>query len=370
MPINAFGGGPGSGKTYGVVENVILPAVADGRFVLTNVEGLRISDIYDYVAQNFGSPEKIICIGHIRNCTRGAPDDEDFFPGQEALDKPSSVPAMDYPKVWPGDLVIIDEATRHWEQGGTRVKRTHSYFFREHRHFSNEMGHTCDLVVIDPDITLLSRQLKGKIEMTSITHKPKEVGLKNHYVVSLYIGARISKKPFSQRGPLSLRPEIYALYKSYSHEKAKELAVDSRQNVFAKNKFLFFRVGFLSVAVALGLYYAWRYFHPVSAEAVKPSGDGVASKSSASAPAASAAAPRVDSLPAPSAPSDFSDAWRIVGSVSNEHDSYVVLVDGAGRLRVESPSMFQGVGAAQIGTVDGRKVMRWTGVQRAQEVRK
>jgi zona occludens toxin len=48
MPINAFGGGPGSGKTYGVMEHVILPAIAEGRFILTNIEGLNAQAIYDY----------------------------------------------------------------------------------------------------------------------------------------------------------------------------------------------------------------------------------------------------------------------------------------------------------------------------------
>lgn len=91
MPINAFGGGVGTGKTYGVMEHVVLPAVAAGRFIITNIEGLNEQAIYDYVAKHFYKG-KIICIGHIRCCDRNAPGEEDFFPGQDALDK--AVPVL------------------------------------------------------------------------------------------------------------------------------------------------------------------------------------------------------------------------------------------------------------------------------------
>src|SRR5689334_552815 len=138
MPINGFGGGPGSGKTYGVMEHVILPAVAQGRFILTNIEGLNVEAIYDYVAENFYKG-KIFCIGHIRRCNREAPDADDFFPGASALDTPVPVPSPEFARVSGGDLVVIDEATRHWAQG-EKVKPSHAYFFREHRHFANEMG--------------------------------------------------------------------------------------------------------------------------------------------------------------------------------------------------------------------------------------
>lgn len=98
MPINAFGGGPGSGKTYGVVQHVILPAIAAGRFVITNIEGLNDQAIYDYVAANFYKG-KILCIGHIRRCDRNAPEGVGFFPGEEALDMPVPVPQPDAPTV-------------------------------------------------------------------------------------------------------------------------------------------------------------------------------------------------------------------------------------------------------------------------------
>jgi zona occludens toxin len=350
MPINAFGGGPGSGKTYGVLEHVILPAVAKGRFVLTNIEGLEVEAIYQYVAEHFYKG-KIICIGHIRACERNAPDDDDFFPGEAFLDKACAVPAPDVPKVVGGDLVVIDEATRYWPTDA-KVKRSHAYFFREHRHFANECGHTCDLVVIDPDLTMLARAVKGKVELSSVTHKPKALGL-NRYVVNLYRGVRVSRQPMSTNGPYKFRPEIYALYKSYSHANAKEQVIDKRQNLLFSPRVVVIGVCFLLLGA--GGVYGIRWFfgggraHAMEAHKAAP----VASNQLTGG--AAAPAPLKKALPS------FSDVWRIVGVVGLEGQRYVVLSDAAGRLRYESPSLFTLSGPLLIGDVDGARVTYYSG---------
>ncbi len=366
MPINAFGGGPGSGKTYGVMEHVILPAIAAGRFVVTNIEGLNDEAIYQYVAAN--APKgKIICIGHIRRCSRSAPSEVDFFPTEAALDKALPVPSPDYPRVWGGDLVVIDEATRYWSVG-EKVHRAHDYFFREHRHFANEMGQTCDLVVIDPDLTLLARSLKGKVELASVTHKPKEIGL-NRYVVNLYRGVRLSRKPVSTEGPYAFRKEIYSLYKSYSHEGAKEQAIDRRQNILLRPKTLFMIAGavLLLVASVGSALLLWKR------EKAKFSKD-------ADAPAASVA-PAVGSVPATApgagvvasrvvgAGSEKSGSLRVVGTVVLRGRSWVVVRDlASGAVRLENPGAFVGSGSIMVGSIEGQRVTTWTGVARSSGV--
>jgi zona occludens toxin len=350
MPINAFGGGPGTGKTYGVMEHVILPAVSQGRFVLTNIEGLNEQAIYDYVAEHFYKGQ-IICVGHIRRCDRNAPEDEDFFPGESMLDKPVLVPAPDFGRVAGGDLVVIDEATRYWSQG-EKVKKGHAYFFREHRHFANEMGHTCDLVVIDPDIGMLVRALKGKIEMTSLTHKPKELGL-NRYTVNLYRRAFVNRKPISTQGPYKFKPEIYSLYKSYSHDKAKEQAIDKRQNILS-NKMVWAYVVGTVLFITVGGWQGWKFFHRDPAGKAQP--EHVAHASSSSTAGAVGSASVVSRAAA-----DYSEKWRYAGEFMAGGERWVVVADAAGRLRVESPSAFSGSGMAIIGRVDGERVTRWSG---------
>lgn len=328
MPINAFGGGPGSGKTYGVMEHVILPAVAQGRFILTNIEGLQPDAIYEYVAAN--APKgKIICIGHIRTCSRNLPEDDDFFPAEEALDIAMPVPSPDRQKVNGGDLVVIDEATRYWETG-EKIKPKHRYFFREHRHFSNECGHTCDLVVIDPDLSLLHRTLKGKIELASVTRKLKELGVER-YMVDLFPKCRITRKAQQSRGPYSFQKEIYSLYKSYSHEKAKEQQIDKRQNLLGGAFFKIVLPG-SAIALCLGIYLAVNWFQ---SRTKKP--EMVSSSPEKTLPAADA---KPASPPKPQAP-EISDKWRAVGYVIKADGTTFYLDDGERRRVFSNPTAFK-----------------------------
>jgi zona occludens toxin len=356
MPINAFGGGVGTGKTYGVMEHVVLPAVAAGRFIITNIEGLNEQAIYDYVAKHFYKG-KIICIGHIRCCDRNAPGEEDFFPGQDALDKAVPVPAGDAPKVVGGDLVIVDEATRYWPQD-EKVKKSHAYFFREHRHFANEMGHTCDLVVIDPDLSMLVRALKGKVDMSSITHKPKEIGL-NKYVVNLYRGVTLRSKPVSTQGPFSFKKEVYSLYKSYSNEKAKEQAIDKRQNLL-KNPRLWFYAGGMVLLFALCMWGLYAYYrHQV--DKFTPKDDR------ANATAAVLGAP-VSPVVANSGSSAVkSDTLRIAGEVVLRGERWILLSDQDGSIRMENPAAFVGRGITLVGNVEGQRIATWTGAAQKQQ---
>jgi zona occludens toxin len=355
MPINAFGGAVGSGKTYGVMEHVILPGVAAGRFIITNIEGLNEQAIYDYVAKHFYKG-KIICIGHIRCCERNAPAEEAFFPGQEALDKAVPVPVPDAPLVVGGDLVVVDEATRYWSSDEKVCKR-HQYFFREHRHFANEMGHTCDLVVIDPDLSLLARFLKGKVEMSSITHKPKEIGL-NKYVVNLYRGVTLRAKPVSTQGPFSFKEEIYSLYKSYANEKAKEQAIDKRQNLL-KNPRLWFYVGGMVLMFAFCMWGLYAYYrHQV---------DKFTPKDEKAKLAAVPGAPASSSPPSSGTSSGKSESLRVAGEVVLHGERWILVTNQDGSVRLENPAAFAGRGMTLVGNIEGQRVATWTGVAPKQQ---
>jgi zona occludens toxin len=365
MPINAFGGGPGSGKTYGVIEHVILPAVARGRFVITNIDGLDVEAIYAYVAKEFYK-DKILCIGHIRHCDRAAPDLVTFFPGEDALDKAMPVPLPDAPEVCGGDLVVVDEATRYWSQG-EKVKKEHAYFFREHRHFANEMGHTCDLVVIDPDLTMLARALKGKVEMASVTHKPKEIGMDKRYVVKMFRGVKLTGKPQSVNGPYKFRSEIYSLYRSYAVAGAKEQAVDGRQSLKGKiiAKFVAMLVLLLSMVVVF-VYMVKHKIDKVNEASPKP-----AVAVQASAPAGGLVHPPTGSSYVPSstpARSSVSERLRVAGEVVLRGERWVVLADGS-LLRLENARAFVGSGSLVVGNVEGERVSTWSGVRPAGEVK-
>lgn len=353
MPINAFGGGPGTGKTYGVIEHVILPAIAKGRFVITNIDGLNAEAIYEYVAREFYKG-KIICIGHIRTCSRAAPESDEFFPGEESLDKAMPVPQPKTPNVVGGDLVVVDEATRYWPMG-EKVTKRHAYFFREHRHFANEMGHTCDLVVIDPDLTMLARALKGKIEMSSLTHKPKELGLER-YVVRLYRGVKFTGKPVSTSGPHPFKKEVYSLYRSYAVAGAKEQSIDDRQSLVRK---LVAKLGGMALLAALcigGVIFLVRN----KVEKLEQEGAAAHPAAAAAAGAGGAAPASAGGMPMPYAGGGVSQTLRVAGEVVIRGERWVLLSDGS-RLRLENPGAFVGVGIMMVGDVRGERITTWSG---------
>ena len=74
--ISAYVGVPGSGKSFEVVRSVIIPAVAQGRRVVSNIYGLNAEKIYSYVRDNYKNAE----IGEVLLVTNEQVQDENFFP--------------------------------------------------------------------------------------------------------------------------------------------------------------------------------------------------------------------------------------------------------------------------------------------------
>ncbi len=127
MPINVYTGLMRSGKSYEVVSQVILEAVAHGRRVVTNVDGIDNDLIQSYVAESrnldFGT------LGQVVHCTNEQVFKPDFFPYYD--DKKSAITDT---FCQPGDLVCIDEAWRFWGTDSKLLKE-HKSFFLEHGHF-------------------------------------------------------------------------------------------------------------------------------------------------------------------------------------------------------------------------------------------
>ena len=99
--VTAYTGTQGSGKTYEVVANVILPAVAAGRRVVTNVAGLQELEIYTYCRDVLES-EKIGRIVQVDNDDVVKPE---FFPVEEK----DVLFGRFEPIVRGGDVVVLDE---------------------------------------------------------------------------------------------------------------------------------------------------------------------------------------------------------------------------------------------------------------------
>lgn len=338
MAINTYVGLQGSGKSYEVVSGPILDAIAQGRRVVTNVAGVNQERMHNYLVEKRGLD--LSKLGNIVHVSNDRVLEAQFFPDEERPDLESVVLG--------GDLVAIDEAWRCW---GTDKKLSHEHmqFFRMHRHYVHPVTQvTCDVVLMTQDITGLHRLVRNVVEFTFRMHKHKSLGLASRYRVEIYEGAKLTVKTRTDQHQKKYDPKIFPLYQSYTGGSGQEKAIDARQNIFNSSALWLLIVG-VALFMSVSAFFVWRFFHPANLEDASKQ---VADTAKKAAPNQSANT---------SARVQFSDSWRVVGELSADGDRWLVVANEAGRLRVESPSVFHGHGNAVIGDIDGQKVTRWSG---------
>ncbi len=231
MAINCYTGLMGSGKSYEVVSEVIVPAIAAGRRVVTNVEGINEELIHEYIEKKYEGKhaENLGSVVHVQNDEVHKPNF--FFHGQKSQEEdPFALKTV----TQAGDLVVIDEAWRFFGNGQALHENV-MIFLREHRHFVHaETKTACDLVLMTQDVGDLCKQVKHVLEMTTRTVKLKALGLHKNYRVEIYEGYRIAKGSFIQQQIKKYNKEIFPLYQSYKGGSGKEVVLDDRQNIFKK----------------------------------------------------------------------------------------------------------------------------------------
>jgi zona occludens toxin len=349
MAMNAYCGVMGSGKSYEVVSGPLLDAVARGRRVVTNIDGVNEEAIHEYLHAKRGVPDaQLGAIVHVRT------DDmlrDGFFPVEvEGSGGATVTPGF----VKPGDLLVVDEAWKLWATD-KKISKEHMAFFRMHRHFVHEeTGVACDVVLMIQSIADLHRSLKAVIELSFRMVKLKSLGLSSGYRVEMYETYKQTKGTQTGTFVRKYRPEIFPLYKSYAGAGGTESTVDKRQNVLAR-KTLWLLVAGIVGMVAIAWLLAWRFFHP-------PVKGGHAAGSAA--PALTAVAASAVATATPAGPRT-SDEWRVVGAYTADGRSWIVLADASGRLRIESPSEFMGRGIGLVGMVEGARVAMWSGATKA-----
>jgi zona occludens toxin len=335
MPINAYTGLMGSGKSFECVVSVIVPAVAKGRRVVTNVDGIDSDAIRAYINEKQGiALEKL---GEVVHCQNEDVFKADFLPHGQPVDTFCQ----------PGDLICIDEAWRFWGSD-SKIGTEHRIFFREHRHYAHvETGVTCDLVLMVQDISDLHRILKTVVELSFRTTKIKSLGLNKIYRVEMWEGWKQTAKARVDVMNKKYDPEIFPLYSSYSGGHGKEVQVDDRQNILKNPKVWFF----LFMIVFGGVGSVWGVLHFFNR--------GTAPAAVVQQPASTAQLTTNIAAPAPS--HVLSTEWRIAGEIVVDGQRQVVLVNTDGVIRYEHPSNFQNSGRVMTGQLDGQRVSTFSG---------
>ena len=348
MPINAYTGLMGSGKSFECVVSVILPALVAGRRVVTNVDGIDNDACRAYCAEKFGI--ELAQLGQVIHCKNEDLNSANFLP--HGTDAQTLCQA--------GDMVCIDEAWRFW---GTdcKIPKEHAIFFREHRHYVDPLTKvSCDLVLMVQDITDLHRQLRVVVELSFRTTKIKSLGLNKIYRVEMWEGYKLTAKARVSVENKKYDPQIFPLYSSYVGGKGKELQVDKRQNILNSKKLWAMVLGMVALG-GVSLYGVMHFFDPSRYD--KKDAAKVQAKAGSAAQVGSV--PLSAPQPGKAAAESVSEIWRITGTYQLGDQTYVVLANSLGRVRLEHPSAFQNKGLTMVGEVDGERVMAWSGVTAA-----
>jgi len=342
MPINAYTGLMGSGKSFECVRSVIVPAIAKGRRVVTNVDGIDSEAIRAFIHERQGIP--LDQLGVVVHCQNEDVFKEDFLP--------HGLPGDTFAQ--PGDLVCIDEAWRFWGTD-SKIHANHRVFFREHRHYVHpETKVSCDLVLMVQDIGDLHRILKAVVELSFRTTKAKSLGLSKVYRVEMWEGWKQTAKARVAVQVKKYDPDIFPLYSSYTGGTGKEVAVDDRQNIL-KNPKLWAMAAGVVLCGAVSLYGVLHFFGNKGDAKSKDGKAGANPSISASSNVTPIS--NVGNAPRPS----FSEDWRVAGAVTVPQGQFIVLASSSGTLRYEHPSAFKFHGQAVIGEVDGGKVTAFSG---------
>jgi zona occludens toxin len=347
MPINVYCGLQRSGKSYECVSQVIVPAIREGRRVVTNVDGISEEKIHEYLKKKNPDDDESK-YGRVVHVTNGQVFELDFFPYYDDAKE-----AHTDTTVQPGDLVAIDEAWRFWGQG-MKIPKNHQSFFLEHGHFTHpETGVACDLALMIQDMGTLHRSLKAVVAFTFRTHRKAALGAPNTYSVNGYEGNKMTKATHIGVWVRRYQKDVFPLYASFKGgAQGKLVNADKRQNMLANPRLIAMAVGGL-LAVGFAVRTVYGFFKPDTPQVASVQTSG----------AASAVAPGRVPVPVPAAVNRVavSDTWRVAGSMYAGGKGWVVLVNPSGAVRVESPSAFSNTGVAVIGDVDGVKVTAWSG---------
>ena len=230
MAIQLFCGLPGSGKSYGVIENILLPALHQNRKILTNIP-LQLEAIeVDFPFQ----------VGNIK---------------QIGNDEITPEFLMEIPG---GTVIIIDECWRWWPAGDktNNIQPLYKEFFSEHRHKVGEDGKTQEIILVTQSPSDICLYLRQRIDKTVISNKNDAAGSKTTYNVGIYQQCPASLEKRHLKGEISssygkYKQSVFKYYKSHTKSESAlpglEQTQDKRATIYNSS---FFR--FLLPAVGLG----------------------------------------------------------------------------------------------------------------------
>jgi len=339
MAICAYVGRPGAGKSYGVVENVILPAFERSRCVVTNIP--MITEALDARFDEY----------RLLNIESPALETEEFW--------------LSIPK---GAVVVLDEVWRAFPNGmkQDQIPKERREFLAEHRHMVGEDGYSVEVVLVTQDLKQIAASIRPLIDKLYVAEKLDAAGSASRYRVDIYQGYEVKAAKFIRSVFGRYKPEVYQFYKSHTKSESAvagiEEKADKRATIWG-NKYLLFAVPLAWVGViwaGTALYRIYSHYQD------KPAKVATVAEQPKTAPVPVQPRASVQRPPPPPPPPKVeepkeSTRWRIVGSHSDGAQSLVYMrsVTGARRRVPASKCTHDGVEWSCI--LAGEMITPWSG---------
>lgn len=216
--INILLGAPGGGKSYEAVVYQILPALARGRKVVTNLP-LNIEELRNIDA---GYPalielrEKTLAV---RPSAGGGGGDDETPTGLMGLIRSAQATRFidrafgnieDYQADWKspdgtGVLYVIDEC--HFVLGKGSTSRAIEEWFSMHRHFN------VDVLLITQSAGKISLSIKDLVQICYKVRKATALGASNKYIRKVLDGVNGGETSVTER---EYKPQFFKLYRSHT----------------------------------------------------------------------------------------------------------------------------------------------------------
>ena len=354
MAIEAYVGLPGHGKSYGVVEHVVMPSLREGRHVVTNIPLERDDLLADCAAPGAQ-------ITQLPDDWFERPDMADFAPA--------------------GCVLVLDELWRRWPAGlkSNNALLADKSLLAEHRHRVDAGGQSMRIVLVTQDLAQVASWVRLLVEQTYRMTKLTSIGANKRFRVDIYAGAPTGANPPRSKLIRSTygryRPQVYRYYSSATQsatgQVGDESTADGRGLIWRSPVIIFSIVGPL-IGLPLLLWWLVGYFGSgmgmVDAPAPAPVAQVVNPLPASVQPVRVVSAPVSAPAVVQPAGQPQSTSWRVAGSmlraVPGEGMADVVILRSPllGQrlvLATECERLPNGIDWAC--DVDGQRVTPWTG---------
>jgi zona occludens toxin len=346
MSMYAYVGLPRSGKSYNVVANVIVPALREGRKVVTNVP------VYiDKIREKLEKEKPGIEVGELV-----------VFPVAEVAQDPELIAKY----VTPGCVFVLDEVWRLWPAGekANKIPEVYKSIIAEHGHRVDLNGNAIHIVLVVQDLGNIGMFARRLVEQTFVHTKLGHVGTPNRFRVDIYHGNVTGTTGPKERRVREMfgkyEKDVWELYKSHTLSEAKadganEKGIDKRGNALKQPMFVIVIPAMLCAALFAG----YKLYSDVNGQTRKPvvasAAPGSSAPSRPGAPSGGGGYVRpmttLDHVVAPPAP----PAYRLVGwleSADGGRKAFGVLqLVGAGK----SPLVRRGAEHCRVVDTDFRE---------------